>query len=356
MAMLQCLLVKSTQQASAIVSTTNIATGRESSGPEGLRPARQIPLPGSQPPPRNRIGHAWEPLRPLSMIKPRTYDFSDVDWHRLMLASVEGKDRFRSRIAHGTRCIERHWCIETGVMERLYTLNPIAAAVLTEDGFKSGLIDKSHTNIDPDHLLAVLRDHETSVALLRGYVADERLPDAHAVRELHACITAHQDSHEAIDSLGRRVDRKLDKGAYKRWPNNPTRPDGKVHEYAPPEQVASELDRMFQLYRECENKAHPLLCAAWLHHAFVQIHPFADGNGRTGRALMNWHLMRRGWLPLAMADCDRSRYFEAMRRGDEHDLGALVDYLCELACAGMHQVVVRVLGCWPSSLPEAARA
>jgi|GEM_PF-6737520 len=39
-------------------------------------------------------------------------------------------------------------------------------------------------------------------------------------------------------------------------------------------------------YRIAKSLHHPLLVAAWLHHQFVQIHPFQDGNGRVTRALV----------------------------------------------------------------------
>jgi Fic family protein len=38
----------------------------------------------------------------------------------------------------------------------------------------------------------------------------------------------------------------------------------------------------------------PVLSTAIVHHRFESIHPFADGNGRTGRALALWELYRRG--------------------------------------------------------------
>ena len=53
----------------------------------------------------------------------------------------------------------------------------------------------------------------------------------------------------------------------------------------PPEQVDSELSRLQHLYERYSGQppsVHPVLCAAWLHHRFVQIHPVADGNRRVG--------------------------------------------------------------------------
>lgn len=45
---------------------------------------------------------------------------------------------------------------------------------------------------------------------------------------------------------------------------------------------------------------HPVIVAAWFHAAFERIHPFADGNGRTGRLLLNHMLERRGYPPIAI--------------------------------------------------------
>lgn len=78
-------------------------------------------------------------------------------------------------------------------------------------------------------LLDILRDHALSVELVHGYIREGRALSPHMMRELHACITAHQETHEAVDSLGRRGQRKLLKGAFKDWSNNPTRPDGLEH-------------------------------------------------------------------------------------------------------------------------------
>ena len=42
--------------------------------------------------------------------------------------------------------------------------------------------------------------------------------------------------------------------------------------------------------------------AAWLHHRFVQIHPFQDGNGRIARALSTLIFVKAGWFPLVVRD------------------------------------------------------
>jgi Fic family protein len=60
---------------------------------------------------------------------------------------------------------------------------------------------------------------------------------------------------------------------------------------------------------------HPVECAARLHVDFVGIHPFVDGNGRTSRLLMNFELMRQGFLPVIIPVENRLRYYDALDTG-----------------------------------------
>lgn len=284
------------------------------------------------------VGHAWESIQPLSDADLQ-YDFGFLDAWRERWDEFRSRPDKQARLLAGLRKVERLWSIETGVIEGLYTIHRGTATTLLEHGFVPNVIRKEHTNIDPDLLLAILRDHEASVELVHGYIREDRPLSPHAMRELHACITAHQDTHFAVDSLGRHVHRHLPKGKFKQYPNNPTRSDGLVHQYAPPEQVDSEIANLLQMYGVYQTSVHPILCTAWLHHRFVQIHPFADGNGRTGRAVMNWHLIREGHLPIAVTNSNRPAYIHALERADEGDLTLLVNLLCNLTRTMVHMVV-----------------
>lgn len=63
--------------------------------------------------------------------------------------------------------------------------------------------------------------------------------------------------------------------------------------------------------------------AAWLHFQFVQIHPFADGNGRVGRLLMNTFLLQRGYPLVCIHPNIREIYFKALQVARRIDNGAL---------------------------------
>jgi Fic family protein len=68
---------------------------------------------------------------------------------------------------------------------------------------------------------------------------------------------------------------------------------------------------------------HALERAARLHVDFVKIHPFVDGNGRTARLLMNFELMKSGFLPVIFQAADRLAYYEALDKAhtenESHD-------------------------------------
>jgi len=63
---------------------------------------------------------------------------------------------------------------------------------------------------------------------------------------LHQLLTQNQDYTEAETQIGQIIRVSLIKGDWKQLPNNPKRPDGSMHEYCPPEQVASEMDNLIQ--------------------------------------------------------------------------------------------------------------
>ncbi|MBA9084315.1 Fic family protein [Fontibacillus solani] len=71
--------------------------------------------------------------------------------------------------------------------------------------------------------------------------------------------------------------------------------------------------------------------AAWAHAEFVRIHPFADGNGRTSRLIMNYQLMAHGFLPVSIAKESRLDYFNALEAyAVQRDLNPFADMIASL--------------------------
>ena len=72
------------------------------------------------------------------------------------------------------------------------------------------------------------------------------------------------------------------------------------------------------------NGEHVMLRLARLHASFEQLHPFRDGNGRTGRLLLNLLLVRNGYPPAVILKAQRAKYLLALRRADPvRHVGAL---------------------------------
>jgi prophage maintenance system killer protein/uncharacterized Zn finger protein (UPF0148 family) len=104
------------------------------------------------------------------------------------------------------------------------------------------------------------------------------------------------------------------------------RPNGSIHEYAPPEQVTSEMDKLIAWHLEHQTQdVSPEIEAAWLHHRFTQIHPFQDGNGRVARLLASLVFIKAGWFPLILTRDDRSNYISALEEADRGSLTHLVE-------------------------------
>ena len=66
---------------------------------------------------------------------------------------------------------------------------------------------------------------------------------------------------------------------------------------------------------------------ARLHNEYERIHPFRDGNGRTGRLVLNLILVRGGYPPAIIRKIDRGRYLKALRRADAGDYMPLAEVL-----------------------------
>jgi excisionase family DNA binding protein len=76
----------------------------------------------------------------------------------------------------------------------------------------------------------------------------------------------------------------------------------------------------------------PVELAAVFHHRFVSIHPFAEGNGRTARLLMNLIMMRNSYpFIVSVSKQDRDKYNRALREADQGRLDDFVNYVARCA-------------------------
>ena len=82
---------------------------------------------------------------------------------------------------------------------------------------------------------------------------------------------------------------------------------------------------------------------ARLHHRFEQIHPFLDGNGRTGRLVLNLILVRLGYPPVVIFTRQRDDYLRALCRADAGDVGALGEVIARAMLDNINRFIVPVV-------------
>jgi Fic family protein len=126
----------------------------------------------------------------------------------------------------------------------------------------------------------------------------------------------------------------------------------KVGDYiAPaPEKVRPLMSELLEWWNKSSAKISPILSSAIVHHQFETIHPFADGNGRTGRMLSLWEVYRRGFDSHHIFSIDefywedRARYYAALEkvREERDDLTSWLEYSAEGLRVTLEHVWTRI--------------
>jgi len=126
----------------------------------------------------------------------------------------------------------------------------------------------------------------------------------------------------------------------------------RVGKYVPPpaNEVSGLMFELLEWWNKEAPKLSPVLSSAILHYRFEEIHPFADGNGRTGRALALWELYRRGFDTHHIFSVDefywenRPRYYESLDavRKQGGDLTGWLEYAAEGLRVTLEKIWARV--------------
>ncbi len=91
-----------------------------------------------------------------------------------------------------------------------------------------------------------------------------------------------------------------------------------------PSEITERLEKMLTEYNASSHE-HIITRIARLHLAFEDTHPFVDGNGRIGRAINNYLLIREGFVPINIKFIDRKKYYEAFREFDRSGAAAVME-------------------------------
>ena len=178
-----------------------------------------------------------------------------------------------------------------------------------------------------DHL--DIKGHNELIDFLQLYIQQKQELTEADIREMHKILLREPYETEVRTEDGRRQKKVVELGVYKTTPNAVETSTGEVRRYALPDDVAPLMAKLVKWHREESSKQelHPLMQASVLHHQFLSIHPFDDGNGRLGRILMNLILMRHGFPPLIIKNDQRNEYVAALRQADAGVNTPLIDFL-----------------------------
>lgn len=128
------------------------------------------------------------------------------------------------------------------------------------------------------------------------------------IEEIAKARTRLKESEiKAIHSLVL-MDRPEDKGVYRRIPVTIA---GAYTEPVQPYLIEPKLSELLNENEKRKRTMHPIERIARFHLEFEGIHPFIDGNGRTGRLLLNLELIRNGYPAINVKFADRQRYYES---------------------------------------------
>ncbi|HQW07294.1 MAG TPA: Fic family protein [Flavobacteriales bacterium] len=253
--------------------------------------------------------------------------------------------------------LKREHAIETGVIERLYDLDRGVTETLIRKGFIDTQVTHLQTDVAVPKLFGHLKDHMDAIDFVFDMVNENRPLSIGFIHELHQLVTRNQTTTEARDQFGNKTEVELLKGRFKTTENNPTRPDGSKVYYCPPINVQDEVENLVTLYNEAtENKVHPVVIAAWFHHAFSTIHPYQDGNGRVDRLLSSLILIKHGLFPFTVRREEaKDLYIDALEKADSGNPQPLVSYFCETQREHIEKALNLREATTASSLDEVAR-
>ncbi len=168
------------------------------------------------------------------------------------------------------------------------------------------------------------RGHLYALDHLEGLVRDQEELSERVIKEFHSLLLRGVEWVEVVNEQGEKVKKRIFPGSYKYDNNHVVKLDGTIHRFCEHTRVPGEMERLIDWYEEHHKQLHPVELAAEIHHRLVAIHPFADGNGRVARLVMNLILMQADYVPAIIRDEDREEYYTALEAADEGNIEPLL--------------------------------
>lgn len=220
-------------------------------------------------------------LKPLDGRRSKNNVIMEVDYKKEKLAAMRPltageverlRDEFMIEFTYNSNAIEGN----------TLTLKETAMAL------EGMTIDKKPLK---DHLEAV--GHRDAFLYVQDIAKKDMPLSESVIKNIHALVL---------------MNRPEDKGVYRRIP---VRIMGAFTEPVQPYLIEPKMTELLATDNERKGVLHDIERIARFHLEFEGIHPFVDGNGRTGRLLMNLELIKCGYPPINVKFADRKRYYDA---------------------------------------------
>ncbi len=215
--------------------------------------------------------------------------------------------------------LDSHRPLTQGELERLneeflveYTYNSTAIEGNTLTLRETDMVLKGIT-IDKkpikDHLEVI--GHKDAFNYLADLVKEKEPLSENLIKQIHTLVLA---------------DKPEDRGIYRRVA---VKIIGAKHFTENPLLIADKMEELIKEFNADKN-TNIIRKLALFHIKFEAIHPFIDGNGRTGRLLVNFELMKKGYPPIDIKYADRKAYYDAFDAYHEkHDLSQMENLFAE---------------------------
>ncbi len=231
-----------------------------------------------------QVGRGWK--IPSDAIKPTDARYKKTD--KLIIRIEEKLEILKSKRPFTTGELER--LNEEFLTEYTYNSNAIEGNTLTlreTDMVLRGLtVDKKSLK---EHFEVI--GHKEAFIYVRELVSENVELTEKVIKDIHYLVLA---------------DKKQDRGIYRRIP---VKIMGASHEPVQPYLIVPKMEELLDNYKKSTEDIATKL--ARFHIEFEGIHPFIDGNGRTGRLLINLELMKQGYPPIDIKYADRMQYYDA---------------------------------------------
>jgi Fic family protein len=190
--------------------------------------------------------------------------------------------------------------------------NALEGVVLSYSELKAAIDSRIISDVTLIPMYEEVRNHKIAVDFVREASTAKKPPevDLELVRKLYAMLTPE----EAAKGYPYRKENPLHRLYY--------------HEIAAPEKITYRMRKLAEWMESDEfNDLHPITRATKAHFRLLSAYPWTKNSGKVARLLMNFILIRHGYLPAVIHSIERQRYYEVLRFENDGLLNLVVESL-----------------------------